>query len=332
MLLKKILVIQTASIGDVILMTSVLEKLNQKHPESKIDILIKKENASLFTLHPFISSLLLLDKKENKYKNILKLIFQIRDEKYDLIVNLQRFFSSGMITVFSGSKQTRGFKKNPLSLFFSKRFHHSISPHSKLHEIDRNQKLIEDITDSTPAKCKLYPSQHDYAKTSEFKTQKYICIAPGSLWQTKQFPKENWIAFASQIKTDTLIYYIGGKNEFELSEEIRRDSKHQNSINLCGKFTLLETTALMEHAYMNFTNDSAPLHLASSVNAPVAAIFCSTVPEFGFGPLSEHSHIIQTEKELKCRPCGLHGFTSCPEKHFNCGHTIDIQKLLTIIQ
>ncbi|MDD2413429.1 MAG: glycosyltransferase family 9 protein [Bacteroidales bacterium] len=330
--MKKILVIQTASIGDVILMTSVLEKLNQKHPESKIDILIKKENASLFTLHPFISSLLLLDKKENKYKNILKLIFQIRDEKYDLIVNLQRFFSSGMITVFSGSKQTRGFKKNPLSLFFSKRFHHSISPHSKLHEIDRNQKLIEDITDSTPAKCKLYPSQHDYAKTSEFKTQKYICIAPGSLWQTKQFPKENWIAFASQIKTDTLIYYIGGKNEFELSEEIRRDSKHQNSINLCGKFTLLETTALMEHAYMNFTNDSAPLHLASSVNAPVAAIFCSTVPEFGFGPLSEHSHIIQTEKELKCRPCGLHGFTSCPEKHFNCGHTIDIQKLLTIIQ
>lgn len=330
--MKKILVIQTASIGDVILMTSVLEKLNQKFPESKIDILIKNENASLFTHHPFISSLLLFDKSENKYKNILKLIFQIRDKKYDLIINLQRFFSSGLITIFGGAKQTRGFKKNPLSIFFSKRFNHSISLDSKLHETERNQNLIKDITDLVSIKCKLYPSQHDYAKTSAFKTQKYICIAPGSLWQTKQFPKEKWISFASQVKIDTIIYYIGGKNEFELSEEISHESKHQNSINLCGKFTLLENTALMEHAYMNFTNDSAPLHLASSVNAPVAAIFCSTVPEFGFGPLSEHSHIIQTETELKCRPCGLHGFTSCPEKHFKCGHTIDIQKLLTIIQ
>lgn len=332
MLLKKILVIQTASIGDVILMTSVLEKLNQKFPESKIDILIKKENSSLFTQHPFISSLLLFDKNENKYKNILKLIFQIRDEKYDLIINLQRFFSSGLITVFGGAKQTRGFKKNPLSIFFSKRFNHSISLHSKLHEIERNHNIIKDITNSTAAKCKLYPSQHDYAKTSEFKTQKYICIAPGSLWQTKQFPKEQWIAFTSQVKTDTLIYYIGGKNEFELSEEISQESKHQNSINLCGKFTLLETTALMEHAYMNFTNDSAPLHLASSVNAPVVAIFCSTIPEFGFGPLSDYSHIIQTETDLKCRPCGLHGYQSCPEKHFKCGFNIDPQKLLNIIQ
>lgn len=330
--MKKILVIQTASIGDVILMTSVLEKLNQKFPESKIDILIKKENAPLFIRHPFLSSLLLFDKNENKYKNILKLIFQIRDEKYDLIINLQRFFSSGLITIFGGAQQTRGFKKNPLSLFFSKRFNHSISLHSKLHETERNHKLIKDITDSKVAKCQLYPSQHDYAKTSEFKTQKYICIAPGSLWQTKQFPKEQWIAFASQIKTDTLIYYIGGKNELELSEEIRRESKHQNSINLCGKFTLLETTALMEHAYMSFTNDSAPLHLASSVNAPVTAIFCSTVPEFGFGPLSEHSHIIETETDLKCRPCGLHGYTSCPKKHFKCGYTIGPQKLLNIIQ
>ncbi|HPT10302.1 MAG TPA: glycosyltransferase family 9 protein, partial [Bacteroidales bacterium] len=64
--------------------------------------------------------------------------------------------------------------------------------------------------------------------------------------------------------------------------------------------------------------DSAPMHLASAVNAPVSVVFCSTVPEFGFGPLSDRSFLIQTEENLDCRPCGLHGYNACPKKHFRC--------------
>lgn len=63
----------------------------------------------------------------------------------------------------------------------------------------------------------------------------------------------------------------------------------------------------MHDAQMNYVNDSAPMHLASAMNAPTAAIFCSTIPEFGFGPLSDDSRVIQIQKPLACRPCGLHG-------------------------
>jgi ADP-heptose:LPS heptosyltransferase len=79
---------------------------------------------------------------------------------------------------------------------------------------------------------------------------------------------------------------------------------------------------------MNFTNDSAPMHLASAMNAPVTAVFCSTIPEFGFGPLSDDSMIIQTEEQLECRPCGLHGHEQCPEKTFNCAYTIPVTKFI----
>jgi heptosyltransferase-2 len=79
----------------------------------------------------------------------------------------------------------------------------------------------------------------------------------------------------------------------------------------------------MKYAKMNYVNDSAPLHLASSVNAPVTAFFCSTVPAFGFGPLSDQSKVIEV-KELYCKPCGLHGYKSCPEGHFKCGLEIDL--------
>ena len=80
---------------------------------------------------------------------------------------------------------------------------------------------------------------------------------------------------------------------------------------------------------MTFTNDSAPLHFASAVNAPVTAIFCSTIPEFGFGPLSDVAHTIETEEKLLCRPCGLHGKKACPQGHFKCAD-IEIEKIIAV--
>jgi heptosyltransferase-2 len=83
---------------------------------------------------------------------------------------------------------------------------------------------------------------------------------------------------------------------------------------------------------MNYVNDSAPMHIASAVNAPVTAIYCSTVPAFGFGPLSDVSFIVETDEKLACKPCGIHGLESCPEKHFKCALTIDTKKLLDILK
>jgi heptosyltransferase-2 len=100
---------------------------------------------------------------------------------------------------------------------------------------------------------------------------------------------------------------------------------------LAGKLTFLQSAALMKSAEMNYVNDSAPMHFASAMNAPVTAVYCSTVPAFGFGPLSDIRFIVQHEAPLYCRPCGLHGFRQCPEKHFRCAKEIrDGQLLITL--
>jgi len=100
---------------------------------------------------------------------------------------------------------------------------------------------------------------------------------------------------------------------------------------VAGQLSFLESAALMKNARMNFVNDSAPLHFASAVNAPVAAMFCSTVPAFGFGPLSDDSFVFETTERLDCRPCGLHGYKSCPKGHFKCSH-IDIDSVVKIFE
>jgi len=78
-------------------------------------------------------------------------------------------------------------------------------------------------------------------------------------------------------------------------------------------------------------NDSAPLHLASSVNLPVIAIFCSTIPEFGFFPLSQRSIVLQETSNLPCRPCGVHGKQTCPLGHFACGYSVTPEKVMEAI-
>ena len=84
----------------------------------------------------------------------------------------------------------------------------------------------------------------------------------------------------------------------------------------------------MRGAVMNYVNDSAPMHLCSAVGAPVTAVFCSTVPAFGFGPLSPVSFVVETREALACRPCGLHGHAACPLGHFRCAYGIEVEQLL----
>jgi heptosyltransferase-2 len=73
------------------------------------------------------------------------------------------------------------------------------------------------------------------------------------------------------------------------------------------------------------------MHLASAMNAPTCAVYCSTVPAFGFSPLSERSFIVEIDYPLYCRPCGLHGYNACPEKHFKCAYDIEVKRLADIL-
>ena len=322
----KILIIQTAFIGDVILATAVAEKLDQKYPDAQIDFTLRKGNEGLLTGHPFINTVFVWDKKQNKIKNLFLLSKQIRSNKYDTVVNLQRFSSSGILAGFSGAKEIIGFDKNPLSFLFTKKIKHEIG--NEKHEVERNQQLIESITNADASKPKLYPSKKNKDAVESYKNSQYVCLAPTSVWFTKQYPKEKWVELCNQTSPSLIIYLLGAPGDSAACDWIKNNSTNKNIINLAGKLNFLESAALMSNAEMNFVNDSAPMHIASAMNAKTTAIFCSTVPSFGFGPLADDSIIIETKEQLDCRPCGLHGHKACPKGHFKCGFSIETIELL----
>lgn len=319
--MKRILIIQTAFLGDVILATPIISELNRVFPDAQIDFLVKKGNEPLLAGNHKLNEVITFDKTSGKYKSILRLIKQFRANKYDLVINLHRFASSGMIAGFSKGKQRYGFKKNPFSFMYTKSFEHNIGDGT--HEVERNLKLVAEFGCKSILRPELFPSEDEVKAVQNYITDEYYCLAPASVWYTKQLPKEKWIELIEKIGADKTIYLLGGKEDSALCETILAESNSSHTVNLSGKLNLLQSAALIQNATRTFVNDSGPLHIASAVNAPVTAFFCSTVPDFGFGPLSDDSEIKEV-KNLDCRPCGLHGHQICPKGHFDCGKTMEV--------
>lgn len=320
--MKKILLIQTAFLGDVILATPVIEELKRIFPSAEIDVIVKKGNESLLSNNPYCANVYTFNKKEGKVNELLRLTKLIRSNHYDLAINLHRFGSSGILMLLSKARLKYGFKKNPFSFSYTKKFEHTIG--NGQHEVERNLSIIIEFGAMKSVRPSLFPNEQHQDKIQKFVTDNFYCIAPASVWFTKQLPKHKWLEKINQLPEDATIYLLGGSDDLDLCNELIQSANRKNCINLAGKLNLLESAALISKAKRTFVNDSGPLHLASAMNAPVTAYFCSTTPKFGFGPLSEDAEVIETEEKLSCKPCGLHGYKTCPKGHFKCGEMISV--------
>ena len=324
------LLIQTAFIGDVILMTALLEYLHQTAPATPVDVLVRRGNEGLLAGHPHVRQVLIWDKKHRKYAALWDLLGQIRAMHYGRVVTLQRFASTGFLTAFSKARERIGFAKNPLSRFFTRRVPHQIGDGT--HEVTRNLRLLTDAVPTPLVPPRLYPSAVDEAAIAPYATAgPYMCLAPTSVWFTKQYPEEKWLELLAALPQGVRVYLLGGPPDVAACERLAAASGRANVTSIAGKIGLLASAALMRGAVMNYVNDSAPMHLCSAVGAPVTAIFCSTVPAFGFGPLSPVSFIVETKEALACRPCGLHGHAACPLGHFRCAYGIEVGQLLATL-
>lgn len=323
-LLRSVLVIQTAFLGDVILATPVISELKRLYPDVKIDILVKKGNESLLANNPYVREVLVLDKSKSKISEIWRLTKLFKKRSYDLTLNLHRFGSSGLIAGFSGAKDIYGFDKNPFAFLYSKRFKHEIG--NGTHEVTRNLSLLSDFGADSLCRPSLFPSEVDKNSVAQFTNEKFVCLAPASVWFTKQLPEEKWVELINSFPPALKIYLVGGKADDVLCQSIiDKLGREGQAQNLAGQLTLLQTAALFSKSEHVYVNDSGPLHIASAMNVPTTAFFCSTVPDFGFGPLAETSEIKQVEN-LECRPCGLHGRKECPLGHFACGKQMGVGK------
>ena len=334
-----ILIIQTAFIGDTILASHFARAVKDQYPNAKIHFFLRKGNESVIQGLSSVEKVWVWDKQGGKTKNLIKLILGLREIRFDMVFNLHRHFNSGLVSALMKSPFKVGFQQTPLSFFYTHKVNHLI-PHKSLsgvwHEVQRNLQLLQKALPSLVIgdNSKIYKPElplmeKHFTKVAPYISQDYFVIAPASVWFTKAWSEHKYRELTLELAKRGKVFFIGAPTDKELCDRIREGIS--NTENLCGPLNLLDSAALMKNAKRVFVNDSAPLHLASCVNAKTTAIFCSTVQEFGYTPLADDSVVVDMGNSLSCRPCGLHGYKACPLDHFKCAEEIEVKRVLATI-
>ena len=264
----KILVIKPSSLGDVVHGLRVLSQINSFLPDARIDWVIKEEFAEILSASGFVNQVFHY-KRRGGLQSYLKLIQEIRREKYDYILDLQGLLRSGIITFLAKGGTKLGVADGRE---FSVVFYSSIGEKSRKKEIHAIDKLtpflktlgINDFDPSLPIKF-----DHSYLKEETKKligSKPYIILFPES-----RRPQKMWPYFEELLgelkKESGYEIVIAGNNE---------GCDFKGSIDLRGKLSLNELPFVISKSKAVVTNDSAPLHIASAMSVPTIALFGPT--------------------------------------------------------
>lgn len=138
-----------------------------------------------------------------------------------------------------------------------------------------------------------------------------IVLAPAALWETKRWRPEKFAEVARHfIDGGWPVVLIGSKDEQVECEEIAAAAP--GAVNLAGRTTLVELSALLSKSALCLTNDSGPMHLAAALGRPVVSVFGPTNPRW-IGPYQRSDSVLRSGRA--CSPCYLRNLSRCPHDH-----------------
>jgi heptosyltransferase-2 len=338
--LKEIIWIQTAFIGDIVLNVAACEWLRQRYPHLRQHLITTSVGAeALEGLSTFASITVFEKRKKSAWAAMRAVKTQILPQisgQHDRTVILQphRSARSSLLARYLGFP-TITYRETWLGFLATKR----IDRNRSRHETERDAQLLEalgiNLSEFKVPRPFMEPSSPSSSLSPMIQRESglsYIGVATGSVWATKRWPREGYAELIDALLAQSpvrRVVLLGGKTEAEDAEFISQRIAPENRlrlINLVAKTSLSDLRAIYPILDLLVSNDSSPVQYASAFNVPTVAIFGPTVPEFGFGPLADHSRVV--EKRLDCRPCSDHGPMKCPLGHFHCMRMIRPQEVL----
>lgn len=307
----KLLVIQTAFLGDVILLTPLLQALRKAFPKVELSVVTIPECAEV--LKGQADEIITFDKRNRKAlrERWLALIDILRDRNFDIALIPHRSFRSGLTAYRAGIPVRIGFNRGNATWFLT----HKVKYCFETYEGARNLELLKPLTDNTYNMLPvLLPNDAVQEKVSnillelQLETDKFAVIAPGSVWRSKRWFEEYFRQLTKHLEVghNLPVVTIGSKEDRETCSRIVSSPKK----NFAGSSTPLQSAALMARARFLVSGDTAPAHIATAMETRQIIIFGSTTPSFGFVPDIPAVRIVQSS--LWCRPCSDHGRNFCP--------------------
>jgi len=321
---KKILIVQTAFIGDVILITPLIRVLAENYPKTEIHFMTIPASRNTVETLPYIDRLWIYDKRgtDAGLANLVKFGRTLKKEQFDLAIVPHRSLRSAFLVYLAGIPRRIGFDRSSGAFLFTDAVPYS----APVHEIERNFRLLNPLNIQISGRQlpDIHPDFSDREIISEWMINQgidvsgnLVCLAPGSIWPTKRWPPDYWAKLTAKFKSEKwTVIFIGSKTDKTLINDIINMTESR-VYDASGLFTIRQSADIIRRCRLLISNDSAPTHMGNAVRTPVLTIFGCTVPAFGFFPFGLNDRVAEVHG-LSCRPCTDHGRNKCPLKHFKC--------------
>lgn len=345
---ERILLLRTEQIGDLVLTTPAFKVLRENFPNAYIAVLVQSRTAPLLRFNPDInevipcsfpwyerekhpvriSNLIRRVMASIKYhycclKTILRLSHQLKQKHFDVAIDFGGHIYTLLLMALARIPVRIGDPRAGGKFLLT----HWVTPDDKKHEVERCLEIIHilGINVSKNPPLTLNWSQEDEEYTAKLwdhlglnKGRPVIVIHPISVEPARCWRLENWA-----IVADTLISRLGAQVIFIGSEadqasviSIQSLMRHQ-SLNLCGRVSLLQLAALLKRCDLMIGVNSAPAHIAAAVGTPIVSIWSSAYLPEKWAPYTPHLHLIQ--KQVPCADC----------RHIKCPLPVSCMDLIT---
>ena len=309
---KKILIIRFSSIGDVIL-TSPIVRCVKNQTGAELHYLTKSGMSSLVKNNPHIDKVIPFEKEDST------LLQRLKEEKYDLIIDLHHNLRSRKVSLALKTKVVRFHKAN-VAKWLKVNLKWDRLP--KQHLVDRYFDALGRMGIENDGKgLDFFIDDKDSEKAQSYTqgAKPVVSISLGASFFTKRIPVSK---ISSWIKAfdESRIILIGGKDVIQDAKEI--EEQHPGKIlNLCGQINLQTSAAIIKESNVLISGDTATMHMGAALGTYLISVWGNTIPEFGMSPYygkQENRNVNLEVLDLSCRPCSKLGHGSCPKGHFKC--------------
>jgi heptosyltransferase-1 len=304
--IRRLLLIKPSSLGDIVHAMPTLAALKSRFPEASVTWVVKRQWAGLVERIEGVDQIVPLD---TGLRGWLSKVPSLRAGHFDLVIDLQGLFRSGLLAWLSGSPRRVGLAtgREGSPLFYTERVPVAMS---RLHAVDRYL-LVAAALGATRPPVPLFRFRARDADQLAVRRllqrehvpsdRPWVAMNVSARWPTKRWPVDSFAQAADSLAREGLgpVVLIGGRSDQEDAARVRSLMRTE-SVDFTGQTEVGLLPTLLQQAAVLVTNDSGPMHIAAAVGTPVVALFGPTDPmrtgPYG-GPHSVLTH------DVPCRPC-----------------------------
>jgi len=331
---RRILIVRTDRIGDLLLSTPVIYALRQKYPQAYISVMVAPYAKDIIEANPYLDEIIVYD-KDGKHKSWLrsfKFAGRLKKKKFDLALILHPTNRVHLLTFLAGIPERLGYN-HKIGFLLTRRREHT-KQEGKKHEAEYNLDLLCDLGITGNARDLFMPIRDEselwvkdlFVKQGIKDTDKILAVNPGASCPSKVWPAERFAQVAEKLarRYNFKILILAGPKDMHLADKVAQEMKGK-AINLAGKTSISQLAGILKRCVLFISNDSGPVHIASALGTPVISIFGRNQAGLSpqrWGPLGGRSKYLH--KEVGCIQCLAHNCV----KEFACLKAISVEDVL----